>query len=49
LAHELSLRGLQFERQRPLPVVYKGVRLDCGYPIASISCSETSCLSRSRL
>jgi GxxExxY protein len=31
LAHELSLRGLQFERQRPLPVVYKGVRLDCGY------------------
>jgi GxxExxY protein len=31
LAHELSLRGLQFERQRPIPIVYKGVRLDCGY------------------
>ena len=31
LAHELSLRGLQFERQRPVPVVYKGARLDCGY------------------
>ena len=31
LAHELSLRGLQFERQRPVPVAYKGVRLDCGY------------------
>lgn len=31
LAHELSLRGFQFERQVPLPVVYKGVRLDCCY------------------
>jgi hypothetical protein len=25
------LRGLQFERQRPLPVTCKGVRLDCDY------------------
>lgn len=31
LAHEFSLRGLQFERQRPVPVAYKGVRLDCSY------------------
>ena len=31
LCHELSLRGLAYERQVPLPVVYKGVRLDCGY------------------
>jgi GxxExxY protein len=31
LAHELCLRGLQFERQHPLSVVYKGVRLGCGY------------------
>ncbi|MBW4582970.1 MAG: GxxExxY protein [Tildeniella nuda ZEHNDER 1965/U140] len=31
LCHELSLVGLVFERQKPLPVVYKGVRLDCGY------------------
>jgi len=31
LAYELSLRGFQFERQRPVPVAYKGVRLDCGY------------------
>jgi GxxExxY protein len=28
---ELSLRGLQFERQRGIPVEYKGVKLDCGY------------------
>lgn len=31
LARELSLRGLPFEQEKPLPVEYKGVRLDCGY------------------
>ncbi|RLB83491.1 MAG: GxxExxY protein [Deltaproteobacteria bacterium] len=31
LCHELSLRGLSFESQKPLPVNYKGKRLDCGY------------------
>ncbi len=31
LCHELALRGIRFERQLPLPVVYKGCRLDCGY------------------
>jgi len=31
LCHELSLRGIAFERQLALPVNYKGVKLDCGY------------------
>lgn len=31
LAHEMSLRGVPFEHQRPLPIEYRGVRLDCGY------------------
>ncbi len=31
LCRELDILGLSFERQRKLPVVYKGVRLDCGY------------------
>ncbi len=31
LAYELSHAGLAFKRQHPLPVVYKEVRLDCGY------------------
>jgi GxxExxY protein len=31
LAHEFTLRGIKFEKEIPLPVVYKGVRLDCGY------------------
>jgi len=31
LCHELGLRKIPFERQKPLPIVYKGFRLDCGY------------------
>jgi len=31
LCHELGLRGVFFERQTPLPVIYKGKVLDCGY------------------
>jgi GxxExxY protein len=31
LCHEFHLQGISFERQRPLPVEYKGVKLDCGY------------------
>jgi GxxExxY protein len=31
LCRELSLRNIPFERQKPIPVIYKGVKLDCGY------------------
>ena len=31
LSRELSLRQIPFDRQKPMPVQYKGVRLDCGY------------------
>ena len=31
LCKELTLRQIPFERQRPLPVEYKGTKLDCGY------------------
>ena len=33
LCYELEKRGLLFERQKQLPVSYKGVMLDCGYRI----------------
>jgi GxxExxY protein len=33
LCHELALRGIPFQLQRPLPVSYKGTLLDCGYRI----------------
>ena len=31
LCHELRLRNIAFQRQVPLPVEYKGIKLDCGY------------------
>jgi GxxExxY protein len=31
LAHELEVSGKPFEAGKPLPLRYKGVRLDCGY------------------
>ena len=31
LCRELSLNGLSFERQKPLPINYKGIHLDCSY------------------
>jgi GxxExxY protein len=33
LCFELNRTGMDFKRQVPLPVVYKSVRLDCGYRI----------------
>jgi GxxExxY protein len=33
LAYELSKRNLLIKRQQPTPVVYKEVKLDCGYRI----------------
>ena len=33
LCYELRENGLTFRRQVPLPVVYKSVRLECGYRI----------------
>ena len=33
LARELGLREIPFERQKPLPLVYKDVKLECGYRI----------------
>ena len=33
LSFELAQNGIIYSRQVPLPVVYKSVRLDCGYRI----------------
>ena len=33
LCHELNLRGISHERQVPLSIQYKEVKLDCGYRI----------------
>ena len=31
LFFELQKAGLQVERQKPIPIVYKEIKLDCGY------------------
>lgn len=33
LCHELSMQGLEFQRQKCVPVVYKNKQLDCGFRI----------------
>jgi GxxExxY protein len=40
LCYELSQAHLKFRRQEPLPVLYKGLRLDCGYRMDLIVESE---------
>ncbi len=31
MCHELKLRRLSFDNQKPLPLVFKGEEIDCGY------------------
>lgn len=31
LVHELTIRSLKVERQVPVPLVYKAIKLECGY------------------
>jgi GxxExxY protein len=33
LAHELKHRGLQVERQLPVPIVYEGIQFEQGYQL----------------
>lgn len=36
LAYELSQNNLKCEFQKPLPVVYQSVKLDCGYRVDAV-------------
>lgn len=33
LARELLVSGIPFRKERPLPLEYKGIRLECGYKV----------------
>ena len=33
LAREFKLRGIPYERQKPIPLVYKDLKLECGYRV----------------
>lgn len=49
LRRELTLRGLAFQHEVPLPVSYNGVTLDCGYrldlPVAEKVVVEAKCVA----
>ena len=59
LCHEFKLRSFPFERQKELPVEYKGVKLDCGYRLDVVvwnkvilelkSCSELQPIREAQL
>ena len=50
LRRELSLRGIQFQHELPLPISYKGLMLDCGYRLDLLVLDkvvvETKCVSK---
>ncbi len=33
LAYELAEREMKFERQKSVPIIYRSIRLDCGYRV----------------
>jgi GxxExxY protein len=33
LIHKLTSNGIRVETQKPVPVVYRGVRIDCAYRV----------------
>ena len=37
IAHEMKLRGLNFDRPLSVSVVYKGAKLDCGYRVGFLA------------
>jgi GxxExxY protein len=59
LCHEFKLRSFPFERQKELPIEYKGVKLDCGYRLDMVvwekiilelkSCSELQPIHEAQL
>jgi GxxExxY protein len=40
LCYELTAKTIRFERQKPIPVVFKGAKLDCGYRADIVVCSR---------
>jgi GxxExxY protein len=40
LCHELSLQDIFFERQKALPLQYKGISLDCGYRMDIVAANK---------
>jgi GxxExxY protein len=40
LAREFTLRQIPFERQKPVPLVYRDLKLECGYRLDFLVCHK---------
>lgn len=40
MAYELTQRGMQFERQKPIPVIYRGIPFECGFRVDFLVASQ---------
>ena len=40
LAREFALRKIAYERQKPIPLVYKDLKLECGYRLDFLVCGR---------
>ena len=40
MAYELTQRGMQFERQTPIPVIYRGIPFECGFRVDFLVASQ---------
>jgi GxxExxY protein len=51
LAYELQKLGLHIDRQRPIPVIYEGVHLECGFRADLVvdGCVIVECKAKDKL
>ncbi len=40
MAYELTQRGVNFERQKPIPVIYRGILFECGFRVDFLVASQ---------
>jgi GxxExxY protein len=48
LYYELVTRGFRVKRQKPLPLTYEGVKLDCAYKMDLVVAAAFSAVQRDR-
>ena len=48
LCHELAIRGIRFEKQKPVPLVYKGTNLECRFRLDLLAEGQLCCRTEIR-
>lgn len=44
--YELGIQGVVLERQKPLPLVYKEIKLDCGYRMDVVADNKAASINK---